>query len=151
MKKVTLNEVKSRPSTTDYGIYNHILKDILADKNEIETFFKVLYKNANDGFISLRGFTADREVAFKSESYLFNDNNLSTPAERLANIAAKKINAVFCTPTSTFKIPDVAIGDQIANRLAISVDFDNVDPQESIDLLEKLLGPATLIIASGGK
>lgn len=151
MKKATLTKVKSRPSTTDHSKLNHKLKDILADKNELETFFRVLFKNATEGFISLRAFTHDHGLAFKSESYLFNDNNLFSSAERLANIAAGKDNAVFCTPISTFKGPNKATGDEIANGIAISVDFDEVDPQKSKEILEKILGPATLIIASGGK
>lgn len=150
MKKATPTEVKSRSSTLNYITPNEIISRFLADKNELEIFFRALFKNANGGYISLRGFKSDNALAFKPEGYLFNDKQLLTSAEHLANFAVSIPKAVFCTPISTFKVRDKATEEVIANGIAITVDFDDVDPQKSRDLLEDILGPATLVIASGG-
>jgi archaellum biogenesis ATPase FlaH len=151
MKKATPTEMKSRSSESSHIISNDKTSRFLADKNELEIFFRALFQNANSGYISLRGFKSDNTPAFKPESYLFDDRQLLISSERLANFTVSLPKAVFCTPSSTFKVPDRATEKVIANGIAITVDFDNVDPQKSREILEDIFGPATLVIASGGQ
>lgn len=99
----------------------------------------------------MRGFNDDKTLVFKSQSYPFNDNQILTVSEQLAKLTAKIPKAVFCTPISTFKVPDKATEEVVANGIAITVDFDDIDPHKSRDLLESILVPATLVIASGGQ
>ena len=150
MKKATPTNMESRSSFSEYNTFNQNFKEVTADQIQLEIFFKVLFKNAQEGHISLRGFKKNIS-AFKAEGYVLNDPKLVASAVRLSNIASKETNVVFCTPTATFKTPDSATGDQIENGIAISIDLDDVNPQKSKELLESILGPATLIVASGGK
>lgn len=151
MKKATLTQVKSRPNTQDDNLPKDKFTEFFADKDELKRFFKILFKNANDGYISLRGFKEDKTLVFKPESFLFNDSQILASSEQLANLTATIPKAVFCTPVSTFKVKEKATEEMIANGIAISVDFDDTDPHKSKDLLESILGPATLVIASGGQ
>ncbi|CDZ79879.1 hypothetical protein BN1013_00379 [Candidatus Rubidus massiliensis] len=151
MKKATLTEMKSRPSNRDCNLSQDKSTDFLADKNELETFFRVLFKNANHGYLSIRGFNDDKTLAFKPQSFLFNDSQILNSTVRLVNLTARTPKAVCCTPIATFNVPDKATEEMIANGIAISVDFDHLDPLKSREVLEDILGPATLIIASGGQ
>lgn len=151
MKKATLTDVKSRPNTQNDNLHKDKFTEFLADKKELKVFFRALFKKAKDGYISLRGFKDDKTLVFKPESYLFNDSQILTSSVRLVNLTATIPKAVFCTPIATFKTRDKATEEMIANGIAISVDFDDVDPHKSRDLLEGILGPATLVITSGGQ
>lgn len=122
-----------------------------ANTTEIETFFRTLFCNATGGYISLRGFHLEGGVAFNAESYLFDDPNLFLAASRLATHAASLPGVVFCSPTATFKESNKARGIDIFNGVALSVDLDETDSQEASELLETILGPPTIIVASGGE
>jgi hypothetical protein len=67
-------------------------------------------------------------------------------AYRAAN-APKKV--VFCPPIATFKVKDSAADADIRQGLALSVECD-AHPKIAREKLELLLGPATVVVASGG-
>jgi hypothetical protein len=57
--------------------------------------------------------------------------------------------AVFCPPIATFTSAKRAREIDLANGLALSVECD-AHPSARAQLLEQLLGPATVVVASGG-
>ncbi len=122
---------------------------LCVNNQELMTFYGVLFKNAKNGYISLRGFSKDKTAFI--ESYHFNDSLLLSALERLATRAAHMENVVFCSPIVTFQNDKKANDQNVSNGLAISVDLDHTNPQTSRQLLEKLLGPATIVVASGGE
>lgn len=145
---------------------NQGLKDFSKDNNGLEeknqhllqvntealgTFFRALFCNATGGYISLRGFYLGGGVAFNAEGYAFNDPKLLFAANRLATYAASLPAVVFCSPTATFHHPEKAKNVDVFNGVALSVDIDNTHPQKARELLETILGPATLVVASGGE
>ncbi|MEI8125748.1 MAG: hypothetical protein WCG42_08340 [Parachlamydiaceae bacterium] len=126
----------------------HLLQ---ANKEEVATFFKTLYCNTTGGYISLRGFHLNGGSAFDAEGYTFDDPELLSAADRLANEAASRPGVVFCSPIATFNCRDKARTQDIFNGIALSVDLDETNPHHARELLEIILGPATLVVASGGE
>lgn len=118
---------------------------------DLNTFFRSIFCNATGGYISLRGFHLNGGIAFNPESYLFDHPDLLSAASRLATHAASLPGVVFCSPTATFKEPGKAKGLDVFNGVALSVDLDETNPQEAHELLETILGPPTLVVASGGE
>ncbi len=125
-------------------------QQLLADTTEIETFFKALFCNATGGYVSLRGFHHEGGVAFNAESYLFDNPGLLSAANRLATHAASLPGAVFCSPTATFKESSKAKEIDVFNGVALSVDLDETHPEKAREVLETILGPPTIVVASGG-
>jgi len=121
------------------------------DLRELKTFFDSLFCKAKDGFISVRGFKMDGGIAFSAESYVFDDPELLPAANRLATYAAATPGVVVCSPTATFNNSEKARGEDVINGVALSVDLDNTHPQKARELLEMILGPATIVVASGGE
>ena len=69
---------------------------------------------------------------------------------KYAETAARN-REVFCPPYATFKSPVSAKLENLANGLALVVDFDQpFTAIESLATLEAILGPATLVSTSGG-
>jgi hypothetical protein len=56
---------------------------------------------------------------------------------------------VFCPPIATFKTKDRASEADVHQALALSVECD-AQPREARERLEALLGPATVVVTSGG-
>ena len=125
------------------------------DRAQLEVFIDALFRYAAAGnFVSLRSFYEDRGnskpflidpiklngVAFTLEEAAFNG------ARRAAN-ASEKI--VFAPPTCTFRNPTKATEADIAEGLVLSVECDQ-RPQQAHRQLEALLGPATVVVRSGG-
>lgn len=122
-----------------------------ADRAQLEIFFRVLYRNVKSGFVSLRGFTENKTIAFNPECYSPIDPSLLDAAVRLTNLSGETPGVVFCSPTATFNNPDKATAGDVANGVAISVDLDETNPQKAREILESILGPATIVVASGGE
>ena len=122
-----------------------------ANTAELETFFHTLFCNATGGYISLRGFHLEGGIAFNAEGYLFDNPSLLSAASRLATHATSLPGVVFCSPTATFKESNKARDMDVFNGIALSVDLDETHPQHARELLETILGPPTIVIASGGK
>lgn len=60
------------------------------------------------------------------------------------------MSAVFCPPVATFRDPKNAKTDNIYEGVGLSVECDQ-RPLEARQTLEALLGPATIVVASGGE
>jgi hypothetical protein len=124
------------------------------DRDQIEIFTEALFRHASNGFISVRAFHDDGsnkvfDIAAVPVSaglrYLF--DVAEDKARRAAN-APNKI--VFCPPIATFNSKDRAAQDDLCEGLTLSVECDR-NPQESMALLEGILGPTTAKVKSGGQ
>src|SRR5262249_9430259 len=125
------------------------------DRDQIEQFVNALFRYARvGGFISIRGFYHDksepvwkRPPVVKVES---NFNYLIEVAEDYARRAAQVPRpAVFSPIIATFANPERATEQALLQGLSVSVDLDH-HPRQSINRLEVILGPATIIIQTGG-
>ena len=127
-----------------------------ADPQQIKQFFDALFRHAEGGFVSLRAFT-DKKTSTKPFAIkaveIASDNRdfVIEEATRLASSCATSKNAtVFCPPVVTFQTADNARSDNVREGIALSVDCDAM-PSAAREKLEGLLGPATVVVASGGE
>lgn len=133
----------------------HPTSDLTADRNAIAAFLGALFRYADDGtFVSWRAFrddTKDAPPVFIESSLVSEERSyLIDVAEALATrAAAGELRAVFCPPIATFSSPKRAREADLANGLALSVECD-AHPERAREQLERLLGPATVVVASGG-
>ncbi len=126
-----------------------------ADSSEIERFYRALFKHAEPGgWVNLRAFYDDREQPWQSDfwqSLLASDiEGIVRAASRIATAAANaSAPVVFCPPVCTFLDGTGAAEANTKNGLVLLVDCDK-EPSIARDKLEALLGPPTLVVASGG-
>ncbi|MCR9148231.1 MAG: YfjI family protein [Rhodobacteraceae bacterium] len=133
------------------------MTDVKTDQEQIQTFTDALFRYASEGtFVSLRAFD-DKErgkPAFEVQAVQINGSGLSPVIDNAAKMADRCANAaqsiVFCPPVVTFKNADNAKADNVAEGVALSVDCD-ATPIAAREKLESLLGPATVVAASGGE
>jgi hypothetical protein len=125
------------------------------DRDELERFVAALFRYAEDGgFVSIRAFLHEQD---KPPAYIrpvrVNGAGLA-PIVFEATAAARNAAVgrwVLAPPVATFADPKAATEAVIANGLAISIDLDSGSPREALRRLEGLLGPATVVVASGGE
>ena len=133
------------------------MTEVKTDPEQIRTFTDALFRYASEGtFVSLRAFD-DREKGkppFALEAVQINGNGLVPVIDNAAKMADRCANAaqsiVFCPPVVTFKTGDNAKAENVAEGVALSVDCDQA-PYAAREKLESLLGPATVVAASGGE
>jgi RecA-family ATPase len=122
------------------------------DRDAIEIFVDALFRYAAPkSFVSLRAFTANDKpfritptqmtggAAFLIEAAM-------DDAYRAANAP---VSVVFCPPVATFKTRDSAKETDIAQGLSLTVEMD-AQPARARSKLEELIGPATMVVRSGG-
>src|SRR5262245_47074563 len=124
------------------------------DRGQIEMFVEALFRYAApQGYVSLRGFFEDEEKPFRitptglSGGLRFLIDAAEDDARRAAT-SPKPV--VFCPPIATFASPTGAKESDLAQGLVLSVECDAC-PRQSRQQLENILGPATVVIRSGGK
>jgi hypothetical protein len=125
---------------------------LTADPVEMERFVRALFRHANtDTTVSLRAFYDDRNQVFRIQPVQFDDPAaLVRIAAALATDCAQADAAVvFCPPIATFARGGRATERDLVNGLALSVECDAA-PEAARARLESLIGPATLIVRSGG-
>jgi hypothetical protein len=132
--------------------------ELIPDRGQLDVFVKAMFRHAKAGaYASLRAFPdndADTKpfrispvmLTERADSLDFLVSTAENDAYRAAN-DPKRI--VFCPPLATFNNKDRAKEQDLAEGLALSVECDE-HPQAARALLEQLLGPATLVVASGG-
>jgi putative DNA primase/helicase len=125
------------------------------DRDQIRAFVGALFRHADPGsFVSLRAFGHDR--AWRTDLWRMmaigvDHASLIDVAVAFARACANTPeNVVFCPPVVTFRSGPGTAEANLANGLAISVECDK-QPNQARDILEDLLGPATVIVASGGQ
>jgi AAA domain len=125
------------------------------DLAAIKTYADALFRYATPGgFVSLRAFPEGHgnSKAFRIRTMPWRGDsaalvkNLHAGAKQAANA---KTAVVFCPPIATFRNPDHAGDRDLLEGLALSVECDR-EPSAARVRLERLLGPATLVVASGG-
>lgn len=129
---------------------------LLPDVEEIRRFVGALFRYADPAsYVSLRAFDQrDRGTPpVLIEGVLLGDD-IEDLVIRAANAAgragAATRPAVFAPPVCTFLGARTAKVADIANGVALSVDIDHGDPAPMRARLEALLGPCTVVVASGG-
>jgi hypothetical protein len=128
---------------------------IWPDRSQLETFVRTTFKHAAaaDNVVSLRAFVDDSSNRkFKITAVKLNGdlNVLVEAAYRLAELAAcAPDKVVFCPPVATFNNAKHAREQDLAEGLVLSIECD-AHPQAAREKLEKLLGPPTLVVESGG-
>src|SRR6266568_5568115 len=125
------------------------------DVGAIAIYVDALFRHAApEGYISLRAFEEGhnnakpfciRALPWRGEYPALVDA-LRVGAMEAANAGAA---VVFCPPIATFRNPDHAGERDLLEGLALSVECDQ-NPNAARARLESLLGPATLVVASGG-
>jgi RecA-family ATPase len=128
-----------------------------ADRAELARFIGALFPYADEGtFVSLRAF--DQEDRGQPAS-LVTPVRINGNLERLIDaataaaedVANRKRKIVFAPPICTFSNADRARVEDLANGLVLSVDLDDGDTHAARTRLEHLLGPATIVVQSGGE
>jgi AAA domain len=128
---------------------------VAVDPEQLAAFVDALFRYADsDTWISLRAFRDDVDNAppFAIEALPMNGDltNVAKAAAALATRCAGHRNAtVFCPPIATFTDKEKATEAALANGLALSAEIDS-DAERARRRLEFLLGPATIVVASGG-
>ena len=123
------------------------------DRDQLEVFIQAIFRHAKQGFVSLRAFMEGEDKTFRISTVKVLDGNLKflcDVAEDDARRAAQFPKpVVFCPPLATFNNKDRAREIDIAEGLALSVECDK-NPDAAGEQLERLLGPATVAVRSGG-
>jgi hypothetical protein len=125
------------------------------DRDQIEMFVDGLFRHAGSkGFVSLRAFyEEDIGTAFRisptalSGGLPFLIEVAKDDAGRAANDPKR---VVFCPPIAVFADKERAREIDIVEGLALSVECDQ-HPHMARAKLEEILGPATIVVRSGGK
>jgi hypothetical protein len=125
------------------------------DREQIEIFVEAMFRHAaTKGFVSLRAFFEDDAAKpFRitptqlTGGLPFLIETAVDDADRAANFPKP---VVFCPPIATFTNKDKARERDLGEGLALSVECD-ARPGQARTTLEAILGPATIVVRSGGK
>lgn len=123
------------------------------DREQIEIFADAIFRRAGDqGFVTVRSFLEEGDRPFRisaaarSGGLEFLVEVCVDDARRAAQSPAP---AVFCPPLAVFVGKEKAREEDLLEGLALSVECDQ-HPREARTILEGLLGPATVVVRSGG-
>jgi AAA domain len=122
------------------------------NREQIELFVDALFRHATKGFVAVRSFVEGDDKPFRLTSAALTGglDYLVEVAEDDARRAAQFPKpVVFCPPLATFASKNRAREQDIVEGLALSVECD-AHPQQARAILEQLLGPATVVVKSGG-
>jgi hypothetical protein len=123
------------------------------EEPQIRRFVNLLFRHADAGtFVSLRSFYDTRNGVFAVEAVPLTEGRHLLEERAIAAAVAAEVAAtpvVFCPPIATFTNKHHAREQDLANGLALSVECD-AKPAEVRRKLEDILGPATVVVASGG-
>jgi Protein of unknown function (DUF3987)/Primase C terminal 2 (PriCT-2) len=127
------------------------------DREQLVLFIRTLFRHATPGtWVSLRAFPDKGnkdDKPFRITPHQLNGdfNALISKAWGDALVAANATDKiVFCPPIATFDKRWYAREEDLAEGLAISVECDK-HAEEGRTTLEQLLGPATIVVESGGE
>ena len=124
------------------------------DRDQLEIFVEALFRRAGDkGFVAVRSFYEGADKPFRLSTAKLSGGLrfLIDVAEDDARRAAQNpAPVVFCPPLAVFGNKDHAREQDLQEGLALSVELDE-HPQQARTMLENLLGPATIVVRSGGR
>ena len=125
-------------------------------REQIATFVDVLFPYATPGsYVSLRSFHDDgipgKAVTIKPIKIVEGSREALIEAayDEAWRAAHAEKKTVFAPPVATFSNRKHAREQDIVDGLDICAELD-AHPKQSLNILEKLLGPATIVVASGG-
>jgi hypothetical protein len=125
------------------------------DREQLRIFVEAIFHHSGDkGFASLRAFiegTSDEKFRITPTGLSGGLDHLIEAAEDDARRAAQNPRpVVFCPPLAVFSNNRQAREVDVALGLVISVECDQ-HPKQARAKLEAILGPATVVIKSGGR
>lgn len=126
---------------------------LVADRLELARFVNAAFRHADEGTaVLLRSFAEGSSEVLRSVRVPIDAANLEAVIDHAAHLATKAANtarpALFAPPVATFQGSRARERD-LANGLVLTVEVDHA-PATARRNLEYLLGPATLVVASGG-
>jgi hypothetical protein len=128
------------------------------DAEAIRQFVTALFAYADNGsFISLRSFDQLRDGGAPPyiRSVRINGHGLEPVIDAAVIGARFSANGprpmVFAPPIATFRTDQRAAEADLANGVCVSVEIDEGNTTKARERLEGLLGPATVVVASGGE
>lgn len=122
------------------------------NKDELAKFVGAVFKHADpETFVSLRSFP---QIKGKGPTRI---SAVGAVVEGIIGAAFKEVRPdasseearVFCPPVATFNNERKADRASLAQALVLAVDLDKL-PKKGLAELERVLGPATMVVASGG-
>jgi hypothetical protein len=126
------------------------------DTAQIKTFVEAMFRHVGRGnFVAFRSFVDDgsNQVVHNESAKLVAGQDLSFLIEVAEDYARRAANeprpVVFCPPLATFCKSKSAKEVDLVEGVALSVECDQ-KPATALFELEGLLGPATVIVESGG-
>ena len=129
---------------------------LAADRTEIERFVTAMFKHADEGtYASLRTFTHNAgDPPVDITGVEINGAGLAPLVQiafgKASRAARHPEPVVFAPPVCTLNNAKHAREDDLANGLGLSVEID-ADAKAGLTLLRGLIGPPTVIVASGGE
>jgi hypothetical protein len=128
--------------------------ELQPDREALRNFVSAMFRYAGgEGYVSLRSFEEGATKSFRITSVGLDGGPgflvtaAADDAFRAANAAQR---VVFAPPLAVFLHPDNAKQSNLLAGLALSVECDQY-ARAAVVTLERLLGPATAIVRSGGK
>ena len=127
------------------------------DRDQLEIFVDALFRHAgHGGYVSLRSFLPDSKVLKPIRAVVLNGPGsfselIDVAEDQALRAATNQIPATFCPPIAVFRSTDgwQAREQDLHKGLALTVECDQ-HPDEARCALEEILGPATVIVRSGG-
>jgi hypothetical protein len=119
----------------------------------IEIFVNTIFRHAQAGFVSLRAFIEGSNDVFRKTPIRIISNNLKFLCDAVVDDARRAAQypkpVVFCPPLATFGNDKTAAENDITEGFTITAECDE-NPSAARVKLETILGPATMVIRSGG-
>ena len=123
------------------------------DREAVKSFFGCLFRHAKgETFINLRAFhdlKDDAPPLFIEAVKIGASNCIDRICARIHDAAKNAEPHVFCPTVCTFKEANGAAVENLAEGVALSVECDS-EPYAALKRLREILGPPTVIVASGG-
>jgi hypothetical protein len=130
---------------------------LIADRDAIAAFVLAVFLRAQAGFLSLRTFLDGKNENWRPDLWRHPHisgngcfDHIIDDAFWLASQAAAAVESVVFAPAAaTFVSAHSASEKDVKNGLALAVELDE-RPLIALEYLEDMLGPATVVVASGG-
>jgi uncharacterized protein DUF5906 len=124
------------------------------DRGQIETYVRTLFRHATPGsWVSVRAFPDDDDTKPFCIKPVELNGSFEPLIDQIYDVALQAANAtrkvVVCPPGCTFINAEHARQQDIRDGLDLTVELDHA-PQASLETLEKIIGPATMVVESGG-